>query len=91
VSLISRRHLTRRFHHALGVTPKTTARLLRLRRALTLLRATGAGALADTAASCGYADQSHLNLDFEDVVGTTPTTFLAEAKSIRLFTVAWTM
>jgi AraC-like DNA-binding protein len=79
----SRRHLTRRFQQTVGVPPKTTARLLRLRRALRELRADSGRALADVALSSGYADQSHLNRDFRTFVGTTPTTFLAESSSNR--------
>jgi AraC-like DNA-binding protein len=76
----SRRHLTRRFHQAVGLPPKATARLLRLRRAVALLRAGSPGGLAATAAACGYADQSHLNQEFRTIVGTTPTAFQSESR-----------
>jgi AraC-like DNA-binding protein len=73
---VSRRHLTTRFHSQLGIPPKTMARLLRfdlVRRQMAL----HPGNWADVAASCGYADQSHLNREFRELAGTTPPSFLA--------------
>jgi AraC-like DNA-binding protein len=73
---VSRRHLTSRFHAQIGLPPKTFARLLRFDAARRRMREEPAN-WAEVAASCGYADQSHLNREFRELGGTTPTGFLA--------------
>lgn len=73
----SSRHLQGRFAAEFGLTPKTAARVMRFdraRRALTGVR----GEVADVAAACGYADQSHLVRDFQQFAGCSPTTWFAE-------------
>ena len=72
----SRRHLAARFREHVGVPPKTVARILRFRRALTLLR--GGAGLAATAQDCGFADQPHLNREFRALAGATPVTFVQD-------------
>jgi AraC-like DNA-binding protein len=72
----SRRHLGARFREQVGLPPKTVARLLRFERVRRLVAAQPAR-WADIAYECGYADQSHLNRDFRDLAGTTPTRFVA--------------
>lgn len=71
----SRRHFAARFRHQVGLAPKAVARVLRFERATRALRA-GAPA-ATVAATCGYADQSHLVREFRALAGCTPTGFLA--------------
>jgi AraC-like DNA-binding protein len=88
----SRRHLVARFHQQVGLPPKVLARVLRFQRGLRLLQAeagrpaTGAGegrgsstgrSWAELALACGYYDQAHLNRDFREFAGCTPTQFLA--------------
>ena len=73
----SRRHLTGRFGAEVGLPPKAYARLLRFRRANDALLSGGAEGLAEVAARCGYADQSHLNRDFRAFAGATPGELLA--------------
>lgn len=73
----SSRHLQGRFAAEFGLTPKTAARVMRFdraRRALTGVH----GEVADVAAACGYADQSHLVRDFQQFAGCPPTTWFAE-------------
>lgn len=72
----SRRHLTTTFAAEVGLPPKAMARVLRFRRAVSLLR--DGRPLADIAYACGYADQPHLNRDFRDLAGTTPTELVAQ-------------
>jgi transcriptional regulator GlxA family with amidase domain len=51
------------------------ARMLRFRRASDLI---GSGtSIAQIAAACGYYDQAHLDRDFRDFAGSTPTAYLA--------------
>ena len=68
----SRRHLTRRFRQQIGLPPKACARLLRFEHAVELLGAPGAS-LASVASEAGYYDQAHLNRDFREFAGCTPT------------------
>jgi AraC-like DNA-binding protein len=69
----SRRHLSARFREAVGLPPKALARLIRIEHAAQRVRA--GEPLADIAYEGGYADQSHLNRDFRELVGCTPTQF----------------
>jgi AraC-like DNA-binding protein len=59
---ISERQLRRRFEAAVGYSPRTLARVLRLQRFLALARSDG-GDLARLAVDAGYADQPHLTRD----------------------------
>lgn len=83
----SRRHLLTRFRGQVGLTPKTTARVLRFQRAVRLLApasidavapAGTAPSIADVAAACGYADHAHLVREFHALAGCTPSEYLAE-------------
>ncbi|GAA4551174.1 helix-turn-helix transcriptional regulator [Pseudonocardia xishanensis] len=74
----SRRHLALQFRGETGLTPKSAARVIRFERACDLLRAPHRPALADIAATCGYADQAHLARDFRELAGLTATAWLAE-------------
>ena len=83
---LSERQLRRRFDAAVGYAPKTLARVLRLQRFLTLVRAPAAGAdtgggLARLAADAGYADQAHLTRECVDLTGVAPTALLAEGRA----------
>jgi AraC-like DNA-binding protein len=73
----SHRHLTTRFREQVGLPPKTLARVLRLHRVVGLAAGEDRPAWADVARDCGYYDQAHLNRDFREFAGTTPTGFLA--------------
>jgi AraC-like DNA-binding protein len=74
----SRRHLSGRFAYDVGLGPKVVARILRFRRVLTLLdRDDGPARLAEIATAGGYYDQPHLNRDFRELAGCTPTQYVA--------------
>lgn len=68
----SHRHIVRVFTEAVGVPPKTYLRLRRFNRALEHLHAAPEAALADVAASVGYADQAHMTREFQAFAGLTP-------------------
>ena len=73
----SRRHLTERFRMEVGLAPKAVARILRFQRVTRTLASNRGSGLADVAYACGYADQAHLNRDFREFAGTTPTDYAA--------------
>ena len=77
----SERHLTARFAAEIGARPKQAARLMRFHRAsraVAASAATGRGTLAGIAADAGYYDQSHLDRDFTEFAGCSPTAWVAE-------------
>ena len=68
------RTLSRAFDRALGLTPKTLARVARLNRAAALLR--DGRAAADAAVDAGFYDQSHLVNEFRALAGLSPARWL---------------
>ncbi|MGO9876543.1 MAG: helix-turn-helix domain-containing protein [Acidimicrobiia bacterium] len=66
---LSTRQLQRRSTTAFGYGTKTLGRILRMQRALALVRR--GARVADSAAQVGYADQSHLARDVKDLAGVT--------------------
>lgn len=77
----SRRRLADRFREHVGMTPKALARLARFRHAERLLRTPGHRSIASVALTCGYFDQAHLNRDFRELAGCTPTEHLAQVRA----------
>jgi AraC-like DNA-binding protein len=65
---ISERQLRRRIEDAVGYSPRTLARVLRLQRFLRLAERDGDD-LARLAAEAGYSDQAHLTRDCRDLCG----------------------
>lgn len=75
----SRQHLTKRFGTEFGASPKLAARIARFERAKRMLsNAPSFVSIAQVAAACGYYDQPHLNRDFAELAGCSPTAWLAE-------------
>jgi AraC-like DNA-binding protein len=66
----SRKRLWSRFTAQIGVNPKRAAMIVRLTPAIEAIVA--GTAVADVAARCGYADQSHLTRDLRELAGYTP-------------------
>jgi AraC-like DNA-binding protein len=78
---LSRRRLQTLFVAELGITPKEAARTMRFTHAVTRIGTGVRGAsldLAEIAAECGFADQSHLDREFRAFAGTSPTGWIAE-------------
>ncbi|MYS87130.1 helix-turn-helix domain-containing protein [Embleya scabrispora] len=72
----SRKRLAQRFRAEIGLPPKAMANLVRFEHAVGLLRCPNVGSLAEVALRCGYYDQAHLNREFKEYAGCTPTAFL---------------
>ncbi len=78
VSGLSRVHLTRAYTRRFGVPPHLDLNAIRLRHAqAAMLRGTP---LAEVAADCGFADQSHLSRRFKGAVGTSPGQWLRQMR-----------
>ena len=73
----SNRHLIAKFKEQVGLAPKSLARILRFTHLLDLLGRTEHVQWDRLAVECGYYDQPHLNRDFRDFTGLTPTEYLA--------------
>jgi AraC-like DNA-binding protein len=72
---VTARHLRRAFVESVGIGPKEFARGVRLQRAIReSARSRDWGVIARDA---GYYDQAHLIGDFRDLVGLTPSAYLA--------------
>jgi len=79
---LSERHLRRVLRHALGIGPKTYARLKRFETAIRLAQRSDAPAWSAIAADAGYYDQAHLIADFHAIAGCTPGRMLAELRGV---------
>jgi AraC-like DNA-binding protein len=71
----SRRYLSDAFRRQVGLSPKTVGRLLRFQHVRERIQQSPA-CWGDVAYAAGYADQSHLNREFRDLAGTTPSDFV---------------
>ncbi|HEX2831951.1 MAG TPA: helix-turn-helix transcriptional regulator [Thermoanaerobaculia bacterium] len=71
---VSIRTLSRAFDRALGLTPKTLARVMRLGRAAAWLRE--GEVAADVALRAGFADQSHMTHEFRAIARLSPSRWL---------------
>lgn len=72
-------YLCRAFRNQLGCTMGEYVRQLRTKKAADLIASSHAP-LADVAAACGFADQSHLTRVFKAQLGMTPAAFRAFAR-----------
>jgi AraC-like DNA-binding protein len=74
---VSSRHLTRRFGAQVGLSPKAVARQLRFAAVRRRLQVPDDRSWSEIALAAGYFDQAHLNREFRELAGITPTEFLA--------------
>ena len=78
---VSHSYLDRRFTQIAGLSPRTLARILRMRALLATIDV-GAGVdWAHAALELGWFDQSHLIRDFKRHTGVTPSTYVAVQKA----------
>jgi AraC-like DNA-binding protein len=78
---LSRRRLSTLFAAEFGLTPKEAARTMRFTHAVARIGEGvrgGALDLATVAAECGFADQPHLDREFREFAGTSPSGWIAE-------------
>jgi len=68
---LSRSHFSRAFKRSLGFSPMEYVVVRRVERAKAMISGTREP-LAEVALACGFADQSHLNRRFRDIVGISP-------------------
>jgi AraC-like DNA-binding protein len=72
----SRKHLITRFRREIGLPPKRLGRIVRFAGLLRRID-TGPVRWDRLAAEHGYYDQAHLNRDFREFTGTSPTCYVA--------------
>jgi AraC-like DNA-binding protein len=72
----SRKHLISRFRDEIGLPPKLVARIQRFHRVRRLMDSRSEASWAEIAYRCGYYDQAHLNRDFRQFAGCTPSELL---------------
>jgi AraC-like DNA-binding protein len=69
------RELERRFRQVVGLGPKLTCRIARVRYAMTLLPLREGTTSAEVAQASGFCDQAHMNREFRAIAGVTPGSF----------------
>ena len=79
---ISRRKLERHFQEALGLTPSTADKLIRLTHAKFLITSTE-HSITEIAMDTGFCDVSHFAKIFREYEGITPSQFAAQAKEVE--------
>jgi AraC-like DNA-binding protein len=78
---VSHGHLDRQFTEQVGLSPRTLARILRMRRLLEHIDVYETVAWADLAAELGWFDQAHLIRDFQRHTGVTPAEYVAAQRA----------
>ena len=78
---VSHGYLDRQFTEQVGLSPRTLARILRMRRLLEEIDVYGSVGWADKAAELGWFDQAHLIRDFKRHTGVTPSEYLAAQRA----------
>jgi len=74
---ISHKHLVHEFERRVGLTPKFYARVQRLQRTIGWVAARREVDWADVVDAGGFYDQAHLINEFRELIGLTPTEYLA--------------
>jgi AraC-like DNA-binding protein len=79
---MTERTLQRTFVSAVGIAPKQVLKVQRFRSAAAMIAGGRALPLSRIAATCGYADQSHLTRDFTSLAGVSPKAFQDEHRLV---------
>jgi AraC-like DNA-binding protein len=80
----SHRRFIALFRGAVGLPPKLYCRVLRFNSALHLLATLPPLPLAEVALAAGYSDQPHLNREFRELAGISPSEYRAAAPASLL-------
>ena len=75
------RHLVRLFDHQLGLRPRHFARIVRLRRAVFMVKR--GATIADAAAAAGFADQPHFTREVNTFAGRSPTALIPNVANVQ--------
>jgi AraC-like DNA-binding protein len=78
---VSHGHLDRQFTAQVGLSPRTLARILRMRRLLGEIDVHGLVGWAAKAAELGWSDQAHLIRDFKRHTGVTPAEYVRRQRT----------
>lgn len=78
---VSHGHLDRQFTREVGLSPRTLARILRMRSLLDGIDVHAPVRWADRAAALGWTDQAHLIRDFKRHTGVTPSEYVAAQRA----------
>ena len=78
---ISRRWLQKQFAEQVGISPKELARIIRFNALLTSIEMTPSVSWSEMIDNFGYYDQSHLNRDFHEFTGLSPTQYFKDSLS----------
>jgi AraC-like DNA-binding protein len=81
---INRRHLTRKFSTAIGLSPKQLAKTIRIQTALKAMLNNEHTSLTDLAYENEYFDQAHFIKEFKEFTGLTPKEFYGEDLKMSL-------
>lgn len=79
----SPRYLEKRFGEQVGLAPKTVARIIRFEAVCRMMTTAPPGDLARLACASGYSDHAHLDREFREFSGCTPTEFLAKEATVN--------
>ncbi len=83
---MSSRQLERRFHEAVGVSPKLFAEISRFTHVFRLLKTSPLISWQDVTYECGYFDQAHFNHHFRRFAGEAPGHYFQQAHAFdRIF------
>jgi AraC-like DNA-binding protein len=81
---VSRRHLTRKFSTAIGLSPKQLSKTIRIQATLKKLLKEEVTSLTDVAYDNDYFDQAHFIKDFKEFTGLTPKEFYGDDLKMSL-------
>jgi AraC-like DNA-binding protein len=78
---VTPRHLVRLFQRQLGIPPRQFARIVRLRRAVIMIKR--GATIVEAAAGAGFADQPHFTREVHAFAGRSPTSLLPHVANVQ--------